>query len=379
MTPKQRMLNAYRGIPSDRPAVAPEFWYYYPAKLLGVDMAAFRKIPFHQALKTTFTHFDCEGWGVTWGGVPVPDVTTTRTEVALDADRQEVRHVTRTPFGTLTSATVFERNDAAVWEKEHPVKDLDRDLPAYAHTFMGGDLAALDPSAAIAAWKEVGDSYLLEYNLGPTFFDFVAPAREGGFEQGVCDFTDRADLLEPLQERYIDHLVRRARALCEKTPFESFFMGCCWSCLSLLSPAFWRKWDKPVLAAVAAELHRHGRLLHHHFHGRCLDVAADFPEIGIDCVCVFERPPGGDVVGLAGLKEVARRLQGRTAMNGNVQTVDTLIRGTPEDARREVGEILEAFAGNPRVIVGTGDQVGRETPEANLRAMIETAKKGTAS
>ena len=61
-------------------------------------------------------------------------------------------------------------------------------------------------------------------------------------------------------------------------------------------------------------------------------------------------------------------------MNGNVHTVETLIRGTPADARREVAEILEAFRGNPRLIVGTGDQVGRETPEANLHAMIAAAK-----
>jgi uroporphyrinogen decarboxylase len=61
-------------------------------------------------------------------------------------------------------------------------------------------------------------------------------------------------------------------------------------------------------------------------------------------------------------------------MNGNINTVDTLIRGTPADARREVLEVLEAFAGNPRVIVGTGDQVGRETPEENLWAMIQAAK-----
>ena len=30
---------------------------------------------------------------------------------------------------------------------------------------------------------------------------------------------------------------------------------------------------------------------------------------------------------------------------------------------------------NPRVIVGTGDQVGRETPEENLHAMIDEAKR----
>jgi len=62
-------------------------------------------------------------------------------------------------------------------------------------------------------------------------------------------------------------------------------------------------------------------------------------------------------------------------MNGNVHTVETLIRGTPEDARREVAEILEVFRRNPRVIVGTGDQVGRETPEENLRAMIDETKR----
>ena len=62
-------------------------------------------------------------------------------------------------------------------------------------------------------------------------------------------------------------------------------------------------------------------------------------------------------------------------MNGNVHTVETLIRGRPADARREVREILEAFRGNPRVIIGTGDQVGRETPEENLHAMIEEATR----
>ena len=51
MTPKARMLAAYRGQPVDRPPVAPEFWYYYPAKVLGVDMLEFSKVPFHIALK----------------------------------------------------------------------------------------------------------------------------------------------------------------------------------------------------------------------------------------------------------------------------------------------------------------------------------------
>jgi len=38
-------------------------------------------------------------------------------------------------------------------------------------------------------------------------------------------------------------------------------------------------------------------------------------------------------------------------------------------------EILEVWEGQPRLILSTGDQVGKETPEDNIYIMIETAKK----
>ena len=72
-TPKARMLAAYRGRKLDRVAVAPEFWYYLPARLLGLDMIEFSRVPFWQALQQTFRHYDCEGWGLTGpAGPPGP-------------------------------------------------------------------------------------------------------------------------------------------------------------------------------------------------------------------------------------------------------------------------------------------------------------------
>jgi len=365
------MLDAYRGIPADRPPVAPELWYYYPAKLLGVDMGAFRQIPFHQALKNAFAVVGCEGWGCTFAGNSPADVEVRTEERRLDADRTESSSTWRTPYGTLTSAYESDRREAGGWSKEKPIKDFTRDVKAWEYARIGADPQAIDFSGAVKAWKETGESFLLEFYVGDTFVDWIGPSCEGDLEMASVYFMDHEPELEALQERYIDYMIRRTRAVCTLTPFESLFIGCTWSCLSLISPAMWRKWDKPVIRAICEEAHRHGRLVHAHFHGKCLAVVDDFAEIGLDCVCPFERPPGGDVVGLAGLKEVARRLGGRTTMNGNIHTVETLIRGTPEDVRREVGEVLEAFAGNPRVIVGTGDQVGRETPAENLAAMVE--------
>ena len=379
MTPKERMLCAYRGIAADRFAVAPEFWYYYPAKLLGVDMIQFsREVPFHIALKKTFEHFGCDGWGITWGGAPNPNVTWSGKEVWRDADTLEGITTIETPLGTLQSRSLQPRHEPG-WALEHWMKDPIKDSPAWEMMAFGGDFSAFDPAGMNTAREEVGESYLLEPCIGVPFFDTWSGGREGSFEQGIFDFLnpELRPMLERLKERHTDYLVRLARTLCEKTAFESFFIGCSWSCNSLIGPDLWRQWDKPGLKAVADEVHRHGKLLHVHIHGKCMETVADMAEIGLDCVCPFERGPGpgGDVNGRAELQEVERLLRGRTAMNGNVHTVETLIRGTPETVRREVREIKEVFADNPRVIIGTGDQVGRETPEENLWAMIDEAKK----
>ena len=375
-TPKQRMLNAYRGIANDRPAVAPELWYYYPAKLLGVDMIEFqRKTPFHLALKTTFEKFECEGWGLTFTEIPSSKADTRVQETWVDRNTLDVQTKIKTPCGEIVSVERYDKHEPS-WVVERFIKDVEKDLPAYECATLENNIEQMDTAALNKAWHEVGDSYLLEAWLGVPFFDYYGGGRQGGLEAAIFDFISNEALLERLQAKYIDYMVRLAGHICKNTLLESLCIGCSWSCNSLIGPAMWRKWDKPVIQAVCEEIHRHNKLLHIHFHGKCMETVADFAEIGIDCVCPFERPPGGDVVGLNGLKEAARLLDGRVTMNGNVHTVETLIRGTPADVRREVLEILEAFKGNNRFIVGTGDQVGRETPEENLCAMIEQVKQG---
>ena len=376
LTSKQRMLNAYRGIANDFVAIAPEFWYYYPAKVLGVDMLEFgRDVPFHQALKITFEKFGCEGWGASFVGAPNEQISSEYRETWIDDETLESRSITHTPLGDLTSANRGTRAEPG-WCIERQVKDLARDLPAWELAALGGNPEAMDCAGIIRAWEEVGESYLLEAWIGVPFFDFYAGGREGGFETAIYDFLDPelTPLLERLQAKYIEYLQRMTQVICARTPYESLAIGCSWSCNSLIGPDLWRRWDKPVIAAVAEEVHRQGRLLHVHFHGKCRETVADFAEIGIDCVCPFERPPGGDIATVDDLRQVEQLLRGKTTMNGNLHTVDTLIRGTTADVRREVTEVLTTFANNPRVILGTGDQVGRETPEENLWAMIETGR-----
>ncbi|OPZ86970.1 MAG: methylcobalamin:coenzyme M methyltransferase [bacterium ADurb.Bin429] len=371
MTPKQRMLAAYRGELPDYVPVAPEFWYYLPARLLGLDMIEFGRVPHWQALQQTFKHYGTEGWGAAFSGAPCPDVEYSSERTDLPEGRILTRSTRTTKYGALTQAWMADPKEPG-WEVERPIKEFARDWPAYKASTLG-IVEEINWTGVQQALDAVGEDYLLEVWLPGQFFDYIAGGREGGFEQGIYDLMEHEEFFEALHEEYLDYVRRYTEAACTHTTGESLVIGCAWSCISLISPAMWRRWDWPVVRAMADVAHAHGRLLHIHFHGKCMDSLADLATCGADCVCPFERPPGGDVTDLG---VVRRALGDRVTVNGNVHTVETLIRGTAADVRREVAEIFEQWGPDKRrLIVGTGDQVGGETPDENIYAMIEACRE----
>lgn len=368
-SPRQRMLNAYLGLWSDYRPVAPEFWYFVPAKVMGVDMVTLqREVPHWRALHATFRHYQTEGWGIVAPDRLNPDVETHTELRRLGEGHYEERTTTRTRRGTLISARRYNPRDPS-WIVERPIKRLDQDFDAWLETAFP-PVELHDFTRANEALQTVGEDYLLEIIVGNMFFDFMAQPM--GLEKALLALADHEELYARLQQRYIEYMVEETRAICEHTRDAPLLIACSWSCASLMGPRLWRRWDKPGVQAIVAEAHRHGRLVHIHYHGKCMDNLPDLIETGVDCICPFERPPGGDVTDLA---LVRKMLGGRITLNGNVHTVETLIRGTPKDVEREVMEILEAFRGEPRLIVGTGDQVGRETPDENIHAMAEAVRR----
>ena len=365
------MLNAYRGIFSDRIPVAPEFWSYYPAKVLGVNMIEFeREIPLWKALLATFKKYGTEGWGIACAEAKNPLFSSKCSWNKID--NGQYRLLSKTSLGKrkFISQRIYDKKEPS-WMVEYPAKNED-DLLTLIDINLS-DKIVYDFNAAKLAYKQVGESYLLELYLGDPFFDFAAGFL--GFENSAIYFNSNNDqVLGKYFKRYVELKKSFIRQAVSQTEFESFFIGCAYSCNSLIGPRLWRKWDKLFIAEMVKEIHKYGRLVHLHFHGKSKETIADFAELKIDCVCPFERPPGGDIDGPEGLKTVRRQLGGDVTMMGNVHTVETLIRGKPADVRREVREIKDTFRGSARFVISTGDQVGKETPEENIWAMIEESR-----
>ena len=373
-SPKQRMLNAYRDLENDVIPAAPEFWFFYPAKVLGIGVDEFqRDVPHWQGMLETFKKFECEGWGIVAPATENPHVKVeSRYDRISDEKSRDLQKV-------FCGGAVFERSylyskTTPFWQEQNAVKN-----PADAKLFFDAhinDDVTFDFTDAVRAHRSVDEYFLLEFDLGLPFFDYFEQFM--GFEGAVMYFMDEDEgLLEEMAQKYTAFMIRLTEEAIENTSFESFYIGCSSSCNALLGPALWRKWDKPYEKAITETVHKHGRLVHNHNHGKIMATVPDLVEIGFDCVCPFERPPG-DVAGKEGLIKVRELLRDRVTFNGNVHTVRALINGTPDIVREQVREIKEVFKGSNRLIVGTGDQVGYETPEENLHAMIEETHKRAA-
>ena len=361
------MLSAYRGLASDRPPVAPEFWTYFPAKILGLPMIEFeREIPFWQSLKQVFEKFSCEGWGASFPQIQNQNLSVNRS---LNGYEETIKYNYK--GHVFTTKKMYSKEEPS-WITKHLAED-ETQLPGVIDMLL--DMENEFNSPAIEREHALtGDSFLLEAWCGLPFFDFIAELT--GFEKAVLYFMDEdPPVLERYRKRYQEYQLRFIDILCRQTSFESFVIGCSYSCNSLIGRNLWLRWDKPYIRAMAEKIHSRGKLLHIHFHGKSIESVSDFVEMGVDAVCPFERPPGGDIEGIAGLKKVRDLLDNKVTFNGNVHTVETLIFGNPEKVRSEVREIKEAFHTSNRYIIGSGDQVGGETPLENIVAMIEEAKK----
>ena len=376
MTSKQRMLAAYRRQMPDRVPVSPELW---DATALAVSgrpwhelMGPFATTPWWRTHLAAFEYFDCDAWIVpSPGPTPRQSDRLVSTSRWLDADTIETEKVWRTRTGELHAVS---RSTEAYdgWLLEHPVKRFPDDMAAYAE-YIFDDPADWDLSVVGEALAGIGEKGVATPYLGSPFTSFLGSVREGGLAQTLFDLIDHEVYCRELQQRFIEHCVRAAEVLLDRTTAEVLFIESSYSAPPMVSPALYREWDVPAMAEVARVCHRRGALLHLHHHGRVFPVIEDIIAAGVDLICPLLPPPQGDV---ADLGELKRRCAGRIALKGNVDPLGVLLTGSPQEVAEEVRRCLAAAAAGGGYILGTADSTIAGTPFENLRALVAAGKDG---
>jgi uroporphyrinogen decarboxylase len=152
------------------------------------------------------------------------------------------------------------------------------------------------------------------------------------------------------------------------------YMGDSLASADMISPEMYRTWAFPyhraVYDAVADRCHADGAVTMLHICGRNDAILADFEATGVDLIEIDHKLE---------LDECRRLLRPETALIGNLDPVETALKGTP---REVAGAALRAIrdaggapsAPPPRFVLGTGCFVPLGVPLENLAAMVAVSR-----
>jgi len=195
------------------------------------------------------------------------------------------------------------------------------------------------------------------------------PCAEGadlrGINSSMLDFYDDPAFVRDLFEFIVEMELRFARFQVESG---ADLIGVGDAAASLVGPKLYAEFVWPYELKLVGALHAEGIKTRLHICGNTRRILEGMGRLHCSVV---------DLDSFSPLSEGREQMGPAQVLLGNLDPVRVLKEGTPESVYEAVGE-CHRQAGE-RFIVGPGCEVPRETPPANLRAMVRYAREHTAT
>ena len=379
LTGRQRMLAAFSHQEPDYVPVSPDISAMVPVRLSGrpfdemfLDSKThngYASASVAQAYIDAVKYFGIDGWYI-YGSqaeiIPEDRPRWRSTLTPLPGGGQLRREVVQTPYGELSRQTLFPTGEPP-WEPEKPVKNLKRDWPRL-RAVMGED-ENWTWSPEFDDRERLGELGVFSIAIGiPQDWWFFQ--REGGYNTVFFDYADEDAYMQEIFAYYRRYALARLRAAA-LAGADEIMLGGSASSLSASSPRNFRKYDLPFIQEAALLCTELGVYSHLHVCGRSRKVVEMIAEeTEVDIMEPLEEPPGGDVE----IAEVKKRYGRRLCLKGNLNTFDFMLNATPEQVEEKAKRLIDDCAAGGGFVLSTGDQCGRDTPDANLFKLVEVAQ-----
>jgi uroporphyrinogen decarboxylase len=371
MTSRERMMTAMRHGMPDRVPAAPDISNMVPCRLTGKpfwEIYVSENPPLWKAYIDAVRHYGMDGWFVE-DGVKF----TTATKIGIDRqiekkdDHWSVSKIYHTPDGDLKEVILSKIGDAPT-TVEKMIKNFKNDYKKIRHLFS--EVTGYDVTLHHIMKKEIGEDAVMSNPVAVpglhTFIGFF----NGNMEAAVYAYMDEPELFQELCELYEKREMKRLEILLD-LKIDAILTGGSGS-LTLQSPEIWRELSLPALKKITKLCKEAGVISGIHSCGKeqyLIETCAN--ETDLDYVNPLEIPPMGDST-IAGIRE---KIGGRLCLMGNLHTTNTMLFGGVDDVKRESLKAILDGGVNGNFILSTGDQCGRDTPEANIYTMVETVKQ----
>ena len=371
MTHRERLLTVIRGELPDCVPVCPDISNMVPCRLTGKpfwDIYAHQDPPLWKAHIDAIKRFDIDG------GFELYDFGDLFNEAPNNPWSEQIVH--RYDDGRFV--TQRHNLDTGEWSVAASVYTADMPPATGVHPEKIGLPAApttWEPITDVREWptgfelwnlikREIGDHGILGMPSG------ASTGVLGGPEDIYAFFDDPAPFFAR-REAMIARVNRRMAKIAELDEKPDFLL--CGGSGSLVwqSPDTFRQLALPVLQHVTRCAADMGIPTHVHSCGpekELVRMAAE--ESDLTVIDPLEVPPMGD----CDLADLKRRYGDKIVLKGNLHTTDVMLRGSVADVIAASKQAIDDGAQGGRFILSTGDQCGRDTPDENIHAMVETAR-----
>ena len=365
MTSRKRLLTTLRGEIPDR---VPVSCY----ELVGYDSSNFCNIEpsYHELMEYIREKTDCvcmwnpgsdERYACSAFSPPVTRTVTPTKDGRLTETRVEAGG------RTLTGRSQVIDGLYATWQVEHLCKtpeDMDAllSIPFEPVTFRTDDVARIQ--------GELGDHGILMPSLADAAYIAMSHMEFG--ESLVWVMTDTEHF-----QAVVDELHRRVMInlenMLKSTPGDIYrICGPEYLCPPYLPPKYFERFELPYLSDMVDLIHRYGRMVRVHCHGRIGQVIDMIVKTGCDATDPCEETPDGDTT----LEELKARVGGQITLFGSMQ-LKALERCTPAEVKTETARMMRAGKEGGRfVIMPTASPINvplSPQTEENYRVYIDTA------
>jgi len=373
MTSRKRLQTVLAGGIPDHVPVTPDTSNMIPAKLTGKpfwDVYLYQDPPIWKA------YIDCAKY---FGFDAILDFYHPIYFPGLDEepDGKETAIVFRSPERIVTQQ-YLKANNKLFWDPtvtayyvaDPPtanINPLDISLPTTPEAF--------EPLKGVREWpqgaeliaqvkREMGDHGLLNMPCGVSCLIWS--------QQEIYDFYDDPEPFIQKRDEQLEYFEKKFHLLMSMEDKPDMIATGGSGTLTFQSPDTFRLLGLPIVQKITKLCKEAGIPSHVHSCGpekELVKILAE--ETDLTIVDPLEIPPMGD----CDLRELKRLYGKKLVLKGNLHTTDVMLNGSVEDVISASRKAIDDAAKGGGFILATGDQCGRDTPEENIFAMIETAKE----
>ena len=372
MTHRERILAVLHGRLPDCVPVCPDISNMVPCRLTGKpfwNVYAFQDPPLWKAYIGAVKRYDIDG-GFEFYQLSIDDLRCP----AAPASSEE-RVVLRRPDGSFATQVFDLRR--GVWHGKVKFYSADNSPANVLPEKLGlpAEPREWEPLTGVKVWpkgldlwrlvrQEMGDHGVLGLCSGTTTAMLSGP-------EDIYAYTDDPKPFFERRDRAIAACEERIRFVSRMDDPPDFLL--CGGSGSLVwqSPDMFRELSLPILKHITKLAHEAGIPTHVHSCGPEKElVAMAAEETDLTIIDPLEIAPMGD----CDLAELKKRFGHKIVLKGNLHTTEVMLRGTVADVVAASRKAIDDGGAGGGFILSTGDQCGRDTPDENLHAMVETAR-----